>query len=61
MLDPATKLLIVRLATGFLLIFGVWVVIDFICLMKDKQDRQYNQRQRDEAYRKMREQYGNRN
>lgn len=58
MLDPTTKLLIVRGAAVFLLCLGVWAVLDFICLMKDKQDRQYNQRQRDEAYRKMREQYG---
>lgn len=61
MLDPTTKLLIVRGAAAFLLCLGVWAVLDFVCLMKDKQDRQYNQRQRDEAYRKMREQYGQQN
>lgn len=61
MLSPDIKYLIVRGAAVFLLCFGVWAVLDFICLMKDKQDRQYNQRQRDEAYRKMREQYGQQN
>ena len=60
-MSPDVKLLIVRGAAVFLLCFGVWAVLDFICLMKDKQDRQYNQRQRDEAYRKMREQYGQQN
>lgn len=61
MLTPDVKYMVVRGAAVFLLCFGVWAVLDFICLMKDRQDRLYTKRQIDEAYRKMREQYGQQN
>jgi hypothetical protein len=51
----------VKGAIIMLLILGLWAVLDFICQMKDKQDHEYNQRQIDEAYRKMEEQYGQQN
>ena len=61
MLSPDVKYLIVRGSVALLLILGLYAVLDFICLMKDKQDREFNKRQRDEAYRKMAEQYGQQN
>jgi hypothetical protein len=57
-MTPDMKYIAVRFAVVSLFILGAWVVLDFVCVMKDRQDRDLNQRQRDEAYRKMRDKYG---